>query len=90
MNEKHSKVTIRETSEKVRVNISGDDKPEITSAIVEKWQSLVDTVAELVDVPSGLIMKLNEDNIEVFLKSKSEENPYHVGEKAPLVYGLYC
>ncbi len=35
-------------------------------------------------------MRLNIDNIEVFLKSNTDGNPYHVHEKADLVYGLYC
>jgi len=35
-------------------------------------------------------LKLNKDTIEVFLKSKTEGNPYEVGEEAKLIYGLYC
>jgi signal transduction histidine kinase len=90
MNEKKSKITIRETKETKLVSISSDIKPEIFSAITEKWQLLLDTVAKIVNVPSGLIMRLNEDTIEVFLKSKTNGNPYHVGETAELIYGLYC
>lgn len=90
MKEKKSKITIRETKETKLVSISPDVKPEILSAITEKWQSLLDTVAKIVNVPSGLIMRLNEDTIEVFLKSQTKGNPYHVGEKADLIYGLYC
>ncbi|MFO7827206.1 MAG: ATP-binding protein [Bacteroidales bacterium] len=90
MKEKKSKITIRETKETKLVSISADVKPEIFSAITEKWQSLLDTIAKIVNVPSGLIMRLNEDTIEVFLKSQTKGNPYHVGEKADLIYGLYC
>ena len=42
------------------------------------------------DVPSGLIMKLNKDSIEVFVKSQTGGNPYEAGEQAKLIYGLYC
>ncbi|HAF30276.1 MAG TPA: hypothetical protein DCG75_14635 [Bacteroidales bacterium] len=90
MNEKKSKITIRETKETKLVSISSDIKPEIFSLITDKWQLLLDTVAKIVNVPSGLIMRLNEDTIEVFLKSKTNGNPYHVGETAELIYGLYC
>jgi len=90
MKEKKSRITIRETKETKNVPINADVKPEIFTAITEKWQSLLDTIAKIVDVPSGLIMRLNEDSIEVFLKSQTNGNPYHEGEKADLNYGLYC
>jgi len=90
MKEKKSRITIRETKETKNVPINADVKPEIFTAITEKWQSLLDTIAKIVDVPSGLIMRLNEDTIEVFLKSQTNGNPYHEGEKADLNYGLYC
>ncbi len=90
MKEKHSKITIRETNESKFIKITSDLKPEIISSIIDKWQELIDTVARIVGVPSGLIMKLNENTIEVFLKSQTSGNPYHVAEKANLIYGLYC
>lgn len=90
MNLKYSSVKIRETNEFVKVNITSDTKPDIAKPLIEKWQSLIDTAAKIVNVPSALIMKLNEDNIEVFLKSNTPGNPYKTGEKADLVYGLYC
>lgn len=90
MEEKKSKVTIRETKESKLVSITSNIDPDIFSSMIDKWQSLIDTVAKIVNVPSGLIMKLNEDTIEVFIKSQTEGNPYHAGEKADLVHGLYC
>lgn len=85
-----AKVTIRETQESKKVNISSDSKPEIIDSTISKWQTLIDTLAKVVNVPSGLIMRLNNDNIEVFLKSNSDSNPYVRNEKAELKYGLYC
>lgn len=90
MKEKKSKITIRERNESKWVTIASEVKPEVFSSLIDKWQSLIDTVAKIVNVPSGLIMKLNEDTIEVFLKSQTNGNPYHAGEKAELIYGLYC
>jgi len=51
---------------------------------------LLDTVARIYNVPTALIMRLNEDTIEVFLKSQTENNPYQAGEKFNLTFGLYC
>jgi c-di-GMP phosphodiesterase len=88
--ERFSTVTIRGRNESRRVKIGSTLKPEIQESIINKWQSLIDTVARIVKVPSGLIMRLNEDTIEVFLRSNTEGNPYEKGEKAALRYGLYC
>ena len=87
---KYSKVHIREQNESKIVKIGSDIKPEISAPILNKWQSLLNTVAKIVEVPSALIMRLNENSIEVFLKSQTEGNPYEEGEEANLIYGLYC
>jgi len=90
MMKKYSTVTIRETQELKKVQISSDLKPKIYKNIEEKWQSIINTAARIVGVPSGLIMQLNEETIEVFLTSNTEGNPYEKGEEAKLIYGLYC
>jgi K+-sensing histidine kinase KdpD len=90
MTHRYSTITIRKTKEKKRVKISSALKPQITKKIIKKWQSLLDLATEILNIPSGLIMKLNKDTIEVFLKSSAHENPYKVGEEAKLIYGLYC
>ncbi|WP_066632539.1 GAF domain-containing sensor histidine kinase [Labilibacter marinus] len=87
---KFSTVTIRQTQESKKVSISSNSKPEIIDSTISKWQTLIDTLAKIVNVPSSLIMKLNRDSIEVFLKSNTTENPYELHEKADLIYGLYC
>lgn len=62
---------------------------EIPEEIVEKWQKLVNIMAEVIDVPAGLIMRVKSPYIEVFSSSESEKNPYEVGETEHLA-GLYC
>ncbi len=57
---------------------------------LNNWQELLDLIRELIDVPSALIMKVHEKEIEVFAKSSNTENVYEKGEKAPLFSGLYC
>lgn len=85
-----SSIYIRETSESKEVEITAPTKPEIQKYVLDKWQTLIDTIAKVVGVPSGLIMRLNEETIEVFLKSNTPGNPYKQGEEAKLIYGLYC
>jgi signal transduction histidine kinase len=65
--------------------------PEIPASIVEKWQVIVDTLAELTKVPAGLIMRIRDDNLEVMISSHTPGNPYHPGEsECYLGSGLYC
>lgn len=90
MQELFSQINVREPRLSKKVKISSDSKPKILPQLLIKWQSLIDITAKIVNVPSGLIMKLNENNIEVYLKSMTEGNPYEQGEKADLTYGLYC
>lgn len=88
--EKYSTINIRESKESKTVKITSDSKPDIDSSIIEKWQSLIDTFAKILNVQSGLIMRLNEKTIEVLLKSNTDGNPYEAGEEAKLIHGLYC
>jgi len=57
--------------------------------IIEKWQELTDVLAEIIGIPSALIMKTDNELMEVFISSKTENNPYHVGDKEKW-HGLYC
>ena len=65
-------------------------KPKIPELIQKKWQKIVDLMAKICDVPAGLIMQVHETEIEVFLRSNTQNNPYKRGEKAHLNTGLYC
>lgn len=59
--------------------------------ILTQWQSIVDLMAELAGIPAGLIMRIVQEEIEVFLASSTEGNPYHSGDREHLVgSGLYC
>ena len=61
----------------------------ISDLLIEKWQELADLLAEIVCVPAALIMKVENEYMEVFTSSKSADNPYNVGDKEKW-YGLYC
>lgn len=63
----------------------------IPQDVLAKWQSIVDTMATLVDVPTGLVMRIVGDQIEVLVSSKGKSNPYTVGASERLFgSGLYC
>ena len=61
----------------------------ISDEIVNSWQKIVDTMAEVMDVPAALIMKVDHPYIEVFSSSGSKSNPYKAGDREHLT-GLYC
>lgn len=64
------------------------DIPEDT---LNRWQNIIDIVAELIGVPAALIMRVVESDIEVFVSSKSDGNPYHPGDHEHFLgSGLYC
>jgi len=87
---KVARVKVKGNKDLVLVPITSPEKPPIPKDIEGKWQTLVDLMAKVLGVPSGLIMRLDESSIEVFMKSKQKENPYHKHEKADLSTGLYC
>jgi PAS domain S-box-containing protein len=63
----------------------------IPDRLLAKWQSMVDTSAQLADVPVALIMRVVNPNIQVLVSSNSVGNPYHAGETAPLESSAaYC
>jgi PAS domain S-box-containing protein len=57
--------------------------------LLKKWQGIADLLAEIIGIPAALIMKTENEFMEVFISSHSENNPYHVGEKEKWD-GLYC
>jgi GAF domain-containing protein len=64
---------------------------EVSEDIIENWQEISDILAKMIGVPATLIMRFNDPDIEVFVASKSEGNPYHPGDREKLYgSGLYC
>ena len=61
----------------------------IPGELMPKWQSAVDTVAEVIDVPSALITSVEPPYIKVLCSSGSGNNPYQVGSKE-LLAEFYC
>jgi PAS domain S-box-containing protein len=62
---------------------------ELPQWVLNKWQELADLLASMLEIPAALIMKTEDEYMEVFITSHSDNNPYHVGDKEKW-YGLYC
>ncbi len=64
-----------------------DIKPDITKEIIARWQIIVDLMAEVTGVASGLITKFTPPHLETFVASRSAVNPLNgkVG-----IADLYC
>jgi signal transduction histidine kinase len=66
-------------------------EPTIPEPILEKWQKIVNLMAEMVDVPAGMIMRIRGEDLQVFVASSTEGNPFHSGDAQRLCgTGLYC
>ena len=63
----------------------------VSDSTLQEWQKVVDLVVRISGAQVGLIMRVHQDEIEVFVASKTSKNPYHVGEREHLTgSGLYC
>lgn len=57
---------------------------------LKKWQKTLNVVAEVLNVPAALVMRVWPEQIEVLVSSIGDDNPYEEHEKADLGTGLYC
>lgn len=85
-----TKVFIREKNEYQEVMISDPDKPDISEDILSKWTRIINSTAEILDLPSVLIMRIRKNAMEVLLSSENSKNPYSIGDSESLGHGLYC
>ena len=63
---------------------------DIPQVVTDKWQEITNLLAEIVQVPAALVMRIEPPEISVFVASKSQGNPYQPRERACLNTGLYC
>ena len=61
----------------------------IGDEVLAEWQNIINLLAEIMEVPAALIMRVHPPVIEVFVANESEDNPYKVGGQEHLP-GLYC
>ncbi len=63
--------------------------PLLPERLLERWQRIVDTLAEVLTVPSANITRVDQPMIEVVRSSSSIGNPYRTGETTTLARH-YC
>lgn len=67
------------------------DYVNVSASTMIAWQEIIDFVASISNARAGLIMRVVSDEIEVFVASHNEGNPYSINEKENLYdSGLYC
>jgi len=68
MTENYSTIKIRENQESKIVKIGSELKPTILEEVINKWQSLIDIIAKIMNVPSGLIIEIKQRHNRSILK----------------------
>lgn len=67
------------------------DRDLLTQDVMQEWQRLLDETADILEVPAGLITRVDRKEIEILLSSKTEGNPYPVDVVSPYPdSGWYC
>jgi two-component sensor histidine kinase len=85
----YAKVKVEGEDRLVVVPVSSN-KPPIPAEVLDKWQKIVDLVAGIVRVPSGLITRLTEENLEIVAASLTPGNPYARDDHDRLGIGMFC
>jgi len=63
----------------------------LTADRLTTWRDMISLMAKIIDVPVGLVMRVDGPRIEVFLASETEGNPYQEEHgEAYQESGLYC
>jgi transcriptional regulator with GAF, ATPase, and Fis domain len=85
-----TEVFIREKNEYKEVEITDPNKPAVSVDLLSKWTRIVNSTAEILEIPAVLIMKIRKNKMEVLLSSENSESPYSAGDSDSLGHGLYC
>lgn len=63
---------------------------QIPPELIQKWQEVVDIVADIIRVPAALVVRAEPPDSVVLVASESAGNPFERGGKEPLNSGVYC
>ncbi len=85
-----TKVKLRGNGDFKEVEIKVNGSKLVTDEVKKSWQEMINTITNMIGVKAGLIMEITEQNMQVFLMSENEGNPYMVGGNDTLCHGLYC
>jgi PAS domain S-box-containing protein len=73
-----------------QVSDNENPRPVITDSMLAKWQAIIDLVIEIIGVPAGLINRVSDRHIEVFIANAGPKNPFTRGQKFPRQDDIYC
>lgn len=63
---------------------------EIEAHVLEEWQEISNLVSKLCDVPSALVIRQNEQALEVVVASEHADTPFLIKQTLPLIGKTYC
>src|SRR5690348_6218682 len=63
---------------------------EIPEEMIQKWQEIMDLLAEILHVPAVLIVRVEPPELVVVVSSESPGNPYLRSERSRFDIDLYC
>jgi hypothetical protein len=67
------------------------DREKLAGDVLREWQKVLDGTAEILGVPAGLITRVDNGEIEIFLSSETSGNPYRAAYTAQYPdSGWYC
>ena len=84
------KLKVRGQDAPVEVEVNETYADQIEEDVVDKWQDILDLAIQMFKVPNALIMRLHEDDLEVYAKSSNEENRFTKNKHAAIGVGHYC
>ena len=65
-------------------------RPEVPEEKITRWRAEVDSMAEKLGVPVGLINKAEFQKMIVLASAETGSNPFKIGDKTLMHSGLYC
>lgn len=66
-------------------------KTDFSTLLVKQWSKTLDLIADIFDIPTVLIMKIDNEKIKVFSVNQNEKTPYNIDDAEVLDgSGLYC
>jgi len=83
-------VFVRAKQKAAEVEIINDSHYCVPEKVKNNWGILLDQLRKMLNVSAALIMRLKNNEIEVFVRSVDDDQYYPVGEKCSLGAGLYC
>lgn len=65
-------------------------RPVVPSALLNKWQHIIDLLARLSHTPAVLITRVRQDDISLLLRSRNTENPFQPKGFNKRCSDMYC